>query len=690
MLMPPVQMSLLQLPLELLHMIGAYLDQPALSALCRTCRATHGHFQPVIFKYNVEYKKASGLFWAVVHHRPDIATVFLENYSADINGKYLGEPLIFHIIRHWPAETAEHFLKYPQMDVDVCARSGENLLWFAVHQQRLSIVRELLLRPDIVLSSRDQHDHTLLSFAIWQGDMSLFQLLLANPRVPVNQGARMGASPLYWAIYKEQYDMAERLVQDERVDVNGVNTPSWSTPIVYASRRRLSNFLALLLQNPRIDLSRTDETGCTALWHALNNSDNPSIDLLLGHTQHIQDCFHSVTGETLCELAIVKGCETVVKLLLEQDRKANSDARRSDWFHAARNGQVGIVRLFLDSGVDINAADDNGDTALHHAVRHGNDSVVTCLLHDERTNVNRRNQWAGTALHVAVQNLCYLYVARPDFSGDTEANFQCSKEGSPSLAQKYTQYIYIISLLLEGGTNSNAADCTGRTALHILATSTFPEAVQLLLARHGVDVNAVDDRGRTPLAWASETGSLSVAKLLLQHSGVRLNARHHGEYTPLWLACRAGRVHMVEILLQQDGIDVHHECGTGTSPLHVSITAGHSPVVELLLTEEDRVDVNRRSLGQGLTPLMLAASLGREGIVQCLLRHPSIDVNAVDASGRTALFWAASGGHHDSVRLLLGHPALRTRRRKDNQGYTAYAVAKKRGHASVIFLFRAP
>lgn len=47
--------------------------------------------------------------------------------------------------------------------------------------------------------------------------------------------------------------------------------------------------------------------------------------------------------------------------------------------------------------------------ALHHAFWHGNTSVVRCLLQDERINVNGRNVWNGTALHVAVQR---LWVAR--------------------------------------------------------------------------------------------------------------------------------------------------------------------------------------------------------------------------------------------------------------------------------------
>ncbi len=247
MLKSPEQMSLLRLPLEILHMTGEYLDRQALNALCRTCRATRSCFQSALFRYNVEIEGASGLYWAAVHNRPDIATTFLDHYGADINGIYAGEPFIFHAIRHYSTETAERFLEYPQMDVNLCAHSGESLLWFVVHQQRLStveelsIVEEIFSRPELVLTRWDRVSHMF-----------------------------------------------------------------------------------------------------------------------------------------------------------------------SPWFYAVRHGQVGIVRLFLDRGVDINAADVNGDTALHHAVLLGHTSVVTCLLQDQRITVNSRNLLDETALHVAVDRLSYL------------------------------------------------------------------------------------------------------------------------------------------------------------------------------------------------------------------------------------------------------------------------------------------
>lgn len=76
-------------------------------------------------------------------------------------------------------------------------------------------------------------------------------------------------------------------------------------------------------------------------------------------------------------------------------------------------------------------------------------------------------------------------------------------------SKECAQYTYIICLLVESGIDSNATDFTGSTALDMLARFTFPELVQLILARRGVDVNGVDNHGRTPLAWASERESVA-------------------------------------------------------------------------------------------------------------------------------------------------------------------------------------
>ena len=119
MLNPPVQMALLQLPLEVLYIIVEYLNQPALNALCCTCHATHSWFLQILFKYNVEHKEASGLFWAAIHNRPDVATTFLDDYGADINAADVnGDTALHHVVRHGNTSVMKCLLKDRRIDAN--------------------------------------------------------------------------------------------------------------------------------------------------------------------------------------------------------------------------------------------------------------------------------------------------------------------------------------------------------------------------------------------------------------------------------------------------------------------------------------------------------------------------------------------------------------------------------------------
>ena len=44
--------------------------------------------------------------------------------------------------------------------------------------------------------------------------------------------------------------------------------------------------------------------------------------------------------------------------------------------HAAENGNEAVVKLLLQNGADVNAKSDSNETALHRAVKNGNEGVV--------------------------------------------------------------------------------------------------------------------------------------------------------------------------------------------------------------------------------------------------------------------------------------------------------------------------
>lgn len=70
---------------------------------------------------------------------------------------------------------------------------------------------------------------------------------------------------------------------------------------------------------------------------------------------------------------------------------------------AAREGKADTVKALLSGqGADVNATDDNGNTALLEAARYGHDDVVRALL-AAGANIKARDKDGKTALMLAVQ-----------------------------------------------------------------------------------------------------------------------------------------------------------------------------------------------------------------------------------------------------------------------------------------------
>lgn len=130
----------------------------------------------------------------------------------------------------------------------------------------------------------------------------------------------------------------------------------------------------------------------------------------------------------------------------------------------------------------------DGLTALHLAVRSGNETITRILL-DSGANINSQDARFRTALHLAAEN----------------------------------GYNNIVELLLARSANLNIADITGRTPL-FAAVQSENEAIVVLLLASQAEVNMMDVLGNSPLHVAVATGSETLTTLLLSH-GANVNAQ---------------------------------------------------------------------------------------------------------------------------------------------------------------------
>jgi ankyrin repeat protein len=115
--------------------------------------------------------------------------------------------------------------------------------------------------------------------------------------------------------------------------------------------------------------------------------------------------------------------------------------------------QVKMIRCLLDAGADLGAADKNGATALHRAVRTRCAAAVKCLLDAGADPTARNHSTTGaTPFHLAVQNT--------------------GRGGSGDVPAKAAQR-RIIQLMLAHGVSPKLPDARGKSVLDWAAGSAW-------------------------------------------------------------------------------------------------------------------------------------------------------------------------------------------------------------------------
>ena len=161
-----------------------------------------------------------------------------------------------------------------------------------------------------------------------------------------------------------------------------------------------------------------------------------------------------------------------------------------------------MVRLLVDRGAYVSAADNDGWTPLHLASERGEEAVVR-LLADLGADISAAHNYGGTPLQWA------------------------SNAG----------HEVVVRLLADLGADISAADNYGGTPLH-WASNAGREVVVRLLADLGADISAADNYGGTPLHWASNAGHEAVVRLLVD-LGANASAASVGLLRPGGGSCDA-------------------------------------------------------------------------------------------------------------------------------------------------------
>ncbi|EAX95794.1 ankyrin repeat protein, putative [Trichomonas vaginalis G3] len=293
---------------------------------------------------------------------------------------------------------------------------------------------------------------------------------------------------------------------------------------------------------------------------------------------------------------------------------------------ACKSQNNDICRLLLESYDQIIVNDNNVEDYELEEEDYEDESI----LHGP--DINEKDKFGETALHVAVRNNC--------------------KETA--------------EILISYGANVNEKDEYGKTALHYAAENNDKEIVEVLIS-HGANINEKDKNGVKAICIAARHNSGETAEVLISH-GANINEKDKNGVKAICIAARHNSGETAEVLISH-GANINEKYEYGNTTLHFAAENNSKETVEVLVSHGANIN-EKNQLGK--TALHFAAEYNNKEIVEALILHGA-NLNEKDLIERTALHYAARNNYKEIVEVLISHGA--NLNEKDEYGKTALHYA---------------
>ncbi len=456
-----------------------------------------------------------------------------------------------------------------------------------------------------------------------------------------------GNRPLMWAVIGNYQDFAKESIASKYDNLGYVNKNGMTNLMWAAIFNRIE--IARILLSPNIKYPHTqphinhrDIHGKTALTYANEQ----------GHIE-IQEMLISRGAEI--DITSFKDIPGVKTLLM----------------HICEQGIISKVQEILAKGVDINATDKNGKTALILTLEKGHIDIAKVLLEQEGINTNAVMQDNWTALHAAVKianvEMVQYFIERgADINSAMTDSFWKMLMGAVE-----ANNLEIVQLLVDNNVDIYAKTADNKTALMIVTendalkteekqkiqnilikkanlTKDFFSNINAVDIINTTDVNVgVDGRNNIDEALRLQVNIISIQQLISSNK-IGVDVKDENGNTALIFAVKQRNKVLLQFLLKYNP-DVNVKDKDGNTALLIAFNQENEEIAQVLLQCNPDVNVKDKD---GNTALLIAAKKGNEAMVQFLLKY-NPDVNVKDKDGNTALLIAAKQQNVEIAQFLI-------------------------------------
>jgi uncharacterized protein len=312
-----------------------------------------------------QWRQQTPLMWAVAESHPEMARELIA-HGADVNAR--------QVEWHWERQvTKEPREKWMPL-------GGLTPLHFAARQGCVDCAR-VLLKAGAEINAQDPNEMTPMVMALINGHYD-FAVFLLDQGADPNIADETGRTPLYAAV--DDHTMPESNLPAPREIDNKLT----SMDVIQALLAKGANVNAQLAkQTPyRTKVDRGADTmlttGTTPLLRAAKAGDTEAMQVLLAKGADVK----ITTKFGITPIMAAAGLGT---------KEEDTTGRKKTEAEA-----IASIKLCLDAGADINAANNQGDTALHGAAQKGWDDVVQFLA-DHGAKLDAKDKRGRTPLDAA-------------------------------------------------------------------------------------------------------------------------------------------------------------------------------------------------------------------------------------------------------------------------------------------------
>ena len=491
-----------------------------------------------------------------------------------------------------------------EADIDACTEYRNLTPLMLASKNGHTNAVNVLLQYGANVALTDASGFTALHYACkWHGSPGVLSCLISN-------GADVDARSSFNPVFSIPSENGYADMNAAKVRTINTNSDNGVTPLMIAAREGRLNVVTFLIKEG-VDVSLPDYDGRTALHFAVGSSDN--------------------------------SCE-ILSCLIENGADINKGRidNQTPLMVAVKKGHISVATFLIERGADVDLQDENGNTALHHAL-YGSDvscEILSCLI-GRGADVNGVNKVKHTPLMIAAKrgHLNALTLLIKHGAHDVDLQDKNGKTALHHAVYGSDVSCEILSCLIRIGADVNACANNGGTPLMIAAVKGDINTVSSLV-KFGANVDLQGKAGHTALHHAVLGPQASICEILscLIKSGADVNAHTFHKETPLMLASDEGHVNVVAFLIEH-GADVDLQDKDGNTALHYAARCSDffPEIVEMLLN----LGASHMCNHQGLTPLHEACIATNIGVMGYLFQRPEITrEQRVDALELLGASWA--------------------------------------------------